>query len=77
MVVVSFSKGKGESGTYLAFVDPNGNATLDSGETTVASGHVSKNTELITSSFDPNGTGSLTATITLGPSGITSICTGS
>ncbi|BCS98503.1 hypothetical protein DSLASN_41350 [Desulfoluna limicola] len=104
-VVVNFSTGKGESGTYLAFIDVNGNESQDSEEATVASGHVSCNTTITASSFDPNGTGKLTAThtsfngmglatgrngkvsladsqsrtatITLGPAGTSSVCTGS
>lgn len=104
-VVVRFGKGRGETGTFMAFFDPNGNATQDSGETTLAAGHVSASTELLSASFDPNATGTLsathttfdgmglatghngqvilgdrhsrTATLTLGPSGSTSVCAGS
>jgi len=104
-VVVSFTTGKGESGTYLALIDKNGNESQDNGEATVATGHVSSNTTITASSFDPNGTGKLTAThtsfngmglvtgrngrvslsdsqnrtatITLGPAGTSSVCTGS
>ncbi|VVS94958.1 GspH/FimT family pseudopilin [Desulfoluna spongiiphila] len=56
-VVVAFTEGVGASGQYLAFVDDDGDRTLDTGETTLESGSFPNGIDMFHARFDLSGSG--------------------
>jgi len=56
-VVVVFSEGVGNSGTYLAFVDDDGDRVADAGEETIATGNMPNHINMLWARFDLSGSG--------------------